>query len=209
MGEWLALRPTVSLRCRSTEIAKYFGPGTSRRCRARVFYRRGRGCFAGVVAGCATGVPAGCATGVPAGCATGVPAGCATGVPSAVGPARRPRRELRSARRLEARPGRCPAGALLTGGAWCALHVTRPGPLRPQPLRCLIAAPAINVACNSPATISNHEIAALELQRFEALLNLRPIELHARFVGSGPVVCRETITCEYLHSAQSVCTAAP
>ena len=114
MGEWLAWLPTVSLRCRSTEIAKYFGPGTSRRCRARVFYRRGRGCFAGVVAGCATGVPAGCAT--------GVPAGCATGVPSAVGPARRPRRELRSARRLEARPGRGPAGALLTGGAWSVMN---------------------------------------------------------------------------------------
>ena len=108
MGEWQALRPTVSLLSRSTDVSNGFGPGTSRRCRARVFYRRGRGCFAGVVAGCATGVPA----------------GCATGVPSAVGPARRPRRELRSARRLEARPGRGPAGALLTGGAWrvwCAL----------------------------------------------------------------------------------------
>ena len=108
MGEWLAWLPTVSLLSRSTDVSNGFGPGTSRRCRARVFYRRGRGCFAGVVAGCATGVPA----------------GCATGVPSAVGPARRPRRELRSARRLEARPGRGPAGALLTGGAWrvwCAL----------------------------------------------------------------------------------------
>ena len=116
MGEWLAWLPTVSLLSRSTDVSNGFGPGTSRRCRARVFYRRGRGCFAGVVAGCATGVPAGCAT--------GVPAGCATDVPSAVGPARRPRRELRSARRLEARPGRGPAGALLTGGAWrvwCAL----------------------------------------------------------------------------------------
>ena len=102
MGEWQALRPTVSLRCRSTDVSNGFGPGTSRRCRARVFYRRGRGCFAGVVAGCATGVPA----------------GCATGVPSAVGPARRPRRELRSARRLEARPGRGSAGALHTGGSW-------------------------------------------------------------------------------------------
>ena len=102
MGEWQALRPTVSLLSRSTDVSNGFGPGTSRRCRARVFYRRGRGCFAGVVAGCATGVPA----------------GCATGVPSAVGPARRPRRELRSARRLEARPGRGSAGALHTGGSW-------------------------------------------------------------------------------------------
>ena len=119
-----------------------------------------------------------------------------------------PRASLGASARSPARPRR-PVGALHTGGAWCALRVTRPGPLRPQPLRCLIAAPAINVACNSPATISNHEIAALELQRFLALLNLRPIELHATFVWSGPVVCRETITCEYLHSAQSVCTAAP
>ena len=102
MGEWLAWLPTVSLLSRSTDVSNGFGPGTSRRCRARVFYRRGRGCFAGVVAGCATGVPA----------------GCATGVPSAVGPARRPRRELRSARRLEARPGRGSAGALHTGGSW-------------------------------------------------------------------------------------------
>ena len=111
MGEWLAWLPTVSLLSRSTDVSNGFGPGTSRRCRARVFYRRGRGCFAGVVAGCATGVPA----------------GCATGVPSAVGPARRPRRELRSARRLEARPGRGPAGALLTGGA-CGVRC----PARPR-----------------------------------------------------------------------------
>ena len=119
-----------------------------------------------------------------------------------------PRASLGASARSPARPCR-PVGALHTGGAWCALRVTRPGTLRPQPLRCLIAAPAINVACNSPATISNHEIVALELQRFLALLNLRPIELHATFLWSGPVVCRESITCEYLHSAQSVCTAVP
>ena len=124
MGEWLAWHPTVSLLSRSTDVSNGFGPGTSRRCRARVFYRRGRVRTTGVPAGCATGVPAGSATGVPAGSATGVPAGSATGVPGAVGPARRPRSELRSARRLEARPGRGPAGALLTGGTWrvwCAL----------------------------------------------------------------------------------------
>ena len=45
MGEWQALRPTVSLRCHSTDFSNGFGPGTSRRCRARVFYRRGRGRF--------------------------------------------------------------------------------------------------------------------------------------------------------------------
>ena len=111
-------------------------------------------------------------------------------------PARSPsalRASLGASARSPARP-RGPVGALHTGGAWCALRVTRPGTLRPQPLRCLIAAPAINVACNSPATISNHENLALGLQRFLALLNLRPIELHATFVWLGPVVCRETIT---------------
>ena len=157
MGEWLAWLPTVSLLSRSTDVSNGFGPGTSRRCRARVFYRRGRGCFAGVVAGCATGVPAGCAT--------GVPAGCATGVPSAVGPARplavraasfarrvgskpdqaaaqpalssqvargacgvrcpaRPRLRRRSPHWwlvvCGERPGCGPAGALHTGGSWCA-----------------------------------------------------------------------------------------
>ena len=114
-----------------------------------------------------------------------------------------PRASLGASARSPARPCR-PVGALHTGGAWCALRVTRPGTLRPQPLRCLIAVPAINVACNSPATISNHEIVALELQRFLALLNLRPIELHATFVWLGPVVCRETITtCSLLISLRS------
>ena len=92
--------------------------------------------------------------------------GCATGVPGAVGPARRPRRELRSARpparrlrrelrsvcRLEARSGRGPAGALHTGGA---LRV--PGPRYLQPSRLFTADTPTNFACNSPVTISNHE----------------------------------------------------
>ena len=51
MGEWLAWLPTVSLLSRSTDVSNGFGPGTSRRCRARVFYRRGRGWFcAGLLA---------------------------------------------------------------------------------------------------------------------------------------------------------------
>ena len=86
------------------------------------------------------------------GCATGVPADCATGVPGAVGPARRPRRELRSVRRLEVRPGRGPVDALHTGGA---LRV--PGPRYLQPSRLFTADPPTNFACNSPVTISNHE----------------------------------------------------
>ena len=41
--------------------------------------------------------------------------------------------------------------------------------------------PTTNFACNSPATISNSEFTALKSQRFQALLNLHPIELHAKF----------------------------
>ena len=51
----------------------------------------------------------------------------------------------------------------------------------PQSSRALISERPTNVACNSPATISNHELAALELQRFQTLLNLYPVELHATF----------------------------
>ena len=46
----------------------------------------------------------------------------------------------------------------------------------------LIAEPTPNFACNSPTTLSNPEIRSLELQRFYALLNLHPIELHATFL---------------------------
>ena len=44
-----------------------------------------------------------------------------------------------------------------------------------------------NLACNSPAILSNFEIRSLELQRFQTLLNLHPIELHATFEeGQAP-----------------------
>ena len=38
-----------------------------------------------------------------------------------------------------------------------------------------------NFACNSLTTISNFEFRSLELQRFQPLLKLQPIELHASF----------------------------
>ena len=38
-----------------------------------------------------------------------------------------------------------------------------------------------NFACNSLVTISNVEFIALKSQRFQTLLNLHPIELHATF----------------------------
>ena len=99
-----------------------------------------------------------------------------------------PRASLGASVRSPARP--CgSAGALLTGGMWCAL----PGHAHLAPVFApRTAEPPINVACNSPATISNHESAALELQRFQTLLNLCPVELHATFVGgraTQPVGC--------------------
>ena len=48
-------------------------------------------------------------------------------------------------------------------------------------LACRIAEPTTNFACNSPATLSNHEFTVLELQHFQTLLKLHPIELHAEF----------------------------
>ena len=102
----------VSPRCRSTDTTCGCGPGTSRRCRARVVRRRGRG--------------------------------RTSGVPCAVGPARSP-----SAPRAS-------LGALVR----C---MARP---RPRAFQVFFT----NFACNSPATISNHGFAALELQRFEASL---------------------------------------
>ena len=92
-------------------------------------------------------------------------------------PARRPRRELCSARRLEARPG--PATA-----AWpsCALRPLRRPP-RWRGLGLLLG----NFACNSPMAVSNSEFRSLELQRFETLLNVHPIELRASFLRSGHI----------------------
>ena len=40
-----------------------------------------------------------------------------------------------------------------------------------------------NFACNSLVTISNVEFIALKSQRFQTLLNLHPIELHATLMG--------------------------
>ena len=48
--------------------------------------------------------------------------------------------------------------------------------------------PPSNFARNSPATLSNIEFRSLELQRFQTLLKLHPIELRATFLGSCPTV---------------------
>ena len=50
--------------------------------------------------------------------------------------------------------------------------------------------PLLSFACNSPATLSNREFTTLELQRFQTLLKLHPIELHAKFGGGGVVAAQ-------------------
>ena len=84
-----------------------------------------------------------------------------------------------------------PSGALHTGGtcvAWtsparpcCQSHFI-PG------RRTLIAESTFNFAGNSLTALSNHEFRLLELQRFQTLLKLLPIELHASFLRPGPAV---------------------
>ena len=93
-----------------------------------------------------------------------------------------------------------PSGALHTCGAGSLFGsstrrlVVRPGlatarwhrSQAPHPALAHIAAGLTrNVACNSPATCSSHEIITLELQRFQTLLKLHPIELHAFFGGKN------------------------
>ena len=72
---------------------------------------------------------------------------------------------------------------------WAA---ARPGPCRhppaprPGPTTPLIPVPTPNFARNSPTTISNFEFRSLELQRFQPLLKLLPIELRASFLEATP-----------------------
>ena len=73
-----------------------------------------------------------------------------------------------------------PALALPPPTGTAAWPTTIPQHSRPA-LTPLIPAPTPNFACNSPATISNLEFRSLELQRFQTLLKIRPIELHATF----------------------------
>ena len=88
---------------------------------------------------------------------------------------RRPAREssaLRafgSARRLEARPGPVTA------------HRHRGSSLRYPPHRC-----DLNVARNSPSSISNIEFTSLGLQRFETFFKTDRVKLRATFWGRGP-----------------------
>ena len=79
------------------------------------------------------------------------------------------------ARRVVSKPGRAPQAS--------------PRPL----LTSLLSSP--NFACNSPATLSNHEFTTLELQRFQTFSRFRPVQLHVIILGSGHVAahrCRRS-----------------
>ena len=111
-------------------------------------------------------------------------------------PASRPRRELRSARRLEARPG--PAGLAAASNRSGCLCVARPGRAAAHGHRSQAPRPAIvtcprvlarrhsNFACNSRLAISNFGFMSLESQRFWTLLKVHAIELHAVLLSAGP-----------------------
>ena len=118
--------------------------------------------------------------------------------------AARPRavRAASCARRVVSKPGQAPppptgtaarpSGPSATHGHRSQAHPTsepshaKPllGPRRSPPaLTPLIPEPTRNFACNSPETISNLQFRSLELQRFQTLLKLLPIELRATFRG--------------------------
>ena len=117
-------------------------------------------------------------------------------------PASRPRREP-SARRVVSKPGQAPQAPwrppIGRGSGRVCLPWPRRRPPAPRPgsagpaaasnraalcrcswLACSPLAPS-NFACNSPTTLSNYEFVVLEFQRFQTLLKLHPIELHATF----------------------------
>ena len=92
-------------------------------------------------------------------------------------PAAREARRPHFVRRRASKPGQAPPPPTSTAA--------RPH-LHPAHLMPLIAGYTTNFACNSLATLSNHEVTTLELQRFRAVLNLRPVELPAELVEPIP-----------------------
>ena len=73
----------------------------------------------------------------------------------------------------------------------------------------IIAEPTPNFACNSPETTSNLEFRSLELQRFQTLLKLLPIELHATFRGQSPNTTTGTVARPLLGPHPSPSALAP
>ena len=69
--------------------------------------------------------------------------------------------------------------------AWMWVWLLRV-PVGGGPTTPLTPVPTPNFARNSPTTISNFEFRSLELQRFQPLLKLLPIELRASFLEATP-----------------------
>ena len=114
----------------------------------------------------------------PRGALAGRAAWCARGRRPARSPSA-PRASLGASSRSPARPCHRPR-APQPGPYWDP--VAHPQPSHPA-ITPLIPKPTPNFACNSPDTTSNLEFRSLELQRFQTLLKLLPIELHAAFRG--------------------------
>ena len=70
-------------------------------------------------------------------------------------------------------------------------------------------APTTNFARNSPTTISNLEFRSLELQRFQTLLKLLPIELRATFLEASPATTAHGHRDQASHRAITHVTPAP
>ena len=82
--------------------------------------------------------------------------------------------------------------------AWMWVWLLRV-PVGGGPTTPLIPVPTPNFACNSPTTTSNLEFRSLELQRFQPLLKLLPIELHASFWRQRRATTHGTATSPHHH----------
>ena len=73
--------------------------------------------------------------------------------------------------------------------------------IQPGPTTPLIPVPTPNFARNSPTTTSNIEFRSLELQRFQPLLKLLPIELRASFRRQRRATTHRHRSGAHLHAA--------
>ena len=137
-----------------------------------------------------------CSAGRAAWCAGGRRSFCVVCCPDRFPAAARPARSLAVraasfARRVGSKPGQAPQASRRPpiGRGACVLSGQAPSIAQDSHpvVTSHIPEPTPNFACNSPTTLSNHEFTTLELQRFQALLKLHPIELHASFLGSGRI----------------------
>ena len=150
-------------------------------------------------AACSSGTACG-AAGVPGAPDFRPPRGLPARSPSA------PRASLGASARSPARPRRPRGGLQSVGVSVCCPARPRRRPRAPQPgpaaahgprsqapppanVTCprVLARRHSNFACNSRLAISNFEFISLELQRFQTLLKVHAIELHAILLSAGPV----------------------